>query len=283
MLSVRNIKNRIRSIENTKKVTQAMEMVALAKLNRIDKMLYALRDYAADMEALKNDLLGGNIKIAHPLLAERAVSKEIVLCVITSDNGLCGLYNNNLIRVAEEFIQKYGEDKIKLVILGRKGFNYFKTRSMPILKAYVGLNGRYQERISDEIANYLIDLYAFGKTDAVYLAYTHFKRFMVYEPVIKKFLNLEKSGGNDTDYILEPGPQRIIEEFIPRYVTVIFRSILLEAFTSEHSARTIAMKTSTDNARDLLKKLTVQRNKARQANITTEMLEIISSSEALKG
>lgn len=285
MRPLRTIKNRIRVIENTRKVTDAMEKISVTKLNRTDKALFAVRPYFLKLDQLLRDFLRSAQRPSSQFLDERAEKKKTCLCVITSDSGLCGLYNNNVINAAEEFIRGHGEDKIKLVLIGKKGLGHFKNRKMEILKAYIGLHGKYDQKLSDGISDYLTGIFISGEADDVYTAYTRYETALKLKPALKKFLNIErdqKSGAGD-EYIIEPSAQRVSEELIPRYISMSFRLMLLESFTSEHAARTIAMKMATDNAEELLEELTLLRNKIRQANITEEMSEIIMSSEALKG
>lgn len=282
--SLRQIKNRIRGIENAKKVTGALEMISVSKLNSTNKMLSALRPYFLKLETMLNDLLASIEAPESLFLEKKAVGKKICLCVITSDSGLCGVYNNNIIRAAQEFIHAQGKDTVELVIVGRKGFNYFKNApGVSIVKSYLGLNGRYSNKISDEITQYLSALFSSGRVGEVYSAYTHFETALLHKPVVKKFLGIQAQGGVKSEYIFEPAPSRVLDEVILRYIALYGRFMLLDAFASEHAARTVAMKTATDNARDLLKQLILMRNKVRQAMITQDMLEIISSAEALKG
>ena len=193
------------------------------------------------------------------------------------------MYNQNIIHLAEEFISQYGKDKIRLVAVGRKGANFFKKRGVRIPGSFIDLHGRYSEKTSEAIAGSLSNFFLSGEVDEMHVAYTFYKNTIIHTPTIKKFFHLEPAAGEKEKYILEPDKQRILDELLPRYVLIKIRLMLLEAFTSEHAARTVAMKTATDNANELLEKLTLQRNKQRQANITQEMLEITSSSEALKG
>ncbi len=285
MQPLRNIKNRIRIIENTHKVTNVMEKISITKLNRTDKVLFAIRPYILKLDSLLHNFINSAAVITSPLLEERAEKKKIGLCVITSDSGLCGLYNNNVIRLAEEFIKEQGEDRIRLVVVGKKGFSRFRKSRIEILKTYIGIHGKYQEKVSDEISDNLTGLFLSKMVDEVYVAYTRHETSLVLKPVLQKFLNIDKDGKDKRkiEYIFEPNAQRIMEELIPRYISVSFRRILLESLTSEHAARTVAMKMATDNAEELLKMLVLLRNKLRQENITEEMLEIIASSEALKG
>jgi F-type H+-transporting ATPase subunit gamma len=281
--SLKIIKNRIRSTENTKKVTAAMEMVSVAKLSRIEKNLLALRPYVTALSSLMHNLINACDCPTHSFLVAKVPSERICLCVITSDSGLCGAYNNNIIRAAEQFINSHGKENVDLVCVGRKGFNYFKRNNFNIINTYIGMNGRFSDKVSIAITNNLVDLFVSGKSAYVYAAYTHFKTALVNEPMVEKILNIEGASETKTEYILEPDMDAILNEIIPKYLFMKLRLIILEAFTAEHSARTLAMKTATDNAKDLLQGLVLLRNKVRQANITQEIMEIISSSEALKG
>jgi len=280
--SLKYIKNRIRSIENTKKVTNALQLISLTKLNSMDDVLYAARNYFLKLESVFNDFTAVVGAISSPLFEERPDKKKICLCLITSDSGLCGMYNNNIVRRAEEFINSVGREKIELVAVGRRGFNHFKSRGVRITNTYLGLNGRYSAKVAEDITNNLLDSFLSGASDEVHIAYTHFETALICKPVIKKFLNIKIQEKPQAKYLLEPDRQRIMEEWLPRYISMSLRTILLESFTSEHAARTIAMKTATENAKELLDALVLMRNKVRQAIITQDMMEIISSSEALK-
>lgn len=280
--SLKTIKNRIRSIENTKKVTSAMELVSVAKLNRVEKSLLNLRPYVAGLGNIMHNLISSSPKSRHAFLEEKDAGGKICLCLITSDSGLCGVYNNNIIRLSEEFIRERGKDKVSLVCIGRKGFNYFSKQGIGIIRSYLGANGRYSDNLCRQVNERLINLFVSGEAAQVHIAYTHFKTALVHKPTVDKFLNLEKAPQAKRDYILEPGINTILDWLIPKYLYMKLKMVILESFTAEHSARTIAMKSATDNARDLLEGLVMLRNKTRQANITQEIMEIISSSEALK-
>lgn len=281
--SLKQIRTRIRSTENTKRVTRAMELISVAKLNRIKKAMFSLRPYVAKLGSLMQGIINSQEASMPSFLEPNLATDKICLCVITSDSGLCGVYNNNIIRLAEEFISKRGEEKISLVCIGRKGFNYFRRKNLNILHTYMGMNGRYTPRIASDITDKLADIFVLGKAREVYIAYTYFKTALTHKPTVEKFLNIERMPQEKTEYILEPDRQAILNEIFPKYIYMKLKLIILEAFTAEHSARTVAMKTATDNAGDLLQGLVLWRNKVRQANITREISEIISSSEALKG
>ena len=281
--SLKTIKNRIRSIENTKKVTAAMELISLAKLNRIEKNLLNFRPYVTGLGDIMHNFISGSPQARHIFLEERPALDKVCLCVITSDSGLCGAYNNNIIRLAEEFIRKQDKEKIILVCIGRKGFNHFRRQGFKVSNAYLGANGRYSEKLCLEINDKLKDIFISEEASQVYIAYTHFKTALSYEPRIEKFLGLDRLVKAQKDYIAEPDIDTILDELIPKYLYLKLKLVILESFTVEHSARIVAMKSATDNAKDLLEKLVLLRNKTRQANITQEIMEIISSSEALRG
>ncbi|MFA6079475.1 MAG: ATP synthase F1 subunit gamma [Candidatus Omnitrophota bacterium] len=281
--SLKRIKSRLRSIENTRKVTGAMQMISATKLHRTTKVLMSAKPYLLKLESLLNNIASGPVSLVGPFFTARPEVKRIALCLVTSDGGLCGAYNNNIIRVAEDFIEKYGRDRIRLIAVGQKGYKYFRSLGIIASNPYLGLNGRYVEPVADDIGHTLIDSFLNNEVDEVHIAYTHFETVLRVRPVVVKFLNIERAAGSNAEYIFEPNVSKIIEELVPRYLLVKIRCVLLDSLTSEHSARTVAMKAATDNAGDLLHSLTQLRNKVRQANITQEIMEIISSVEALKG
>jgi F-type H+-transporting ATPase subunit gamma len=281
--SLRDIKNRIRGISNVNKVTHAMEMISIAKLRPVKNRFLQARQFSLKIEALLKDLLSGAKNISHPLLEERNVLNKMAICLITSDTGLCGNYNHNVIRVVEDFINKYGRDKIMLVTVGKKGLTYFKKRGMNIERSYTELHGRYSDEIAGKILNDLTGLFLSGKTDEVYVAYTYFESASRHRPTIEKILNISSPAGKeDAGYILEPDMDAILKELVPAYLFNKVKAYILSAFTAEHSARAVAMGQATKNADELLEDLTLLRNKIRQAGITKEIMEIVSSAEVLR-
>ncbi|MBF0483429.1 MAG: ATP synthase F1 subunit gamma [Candidatus Omnitrophica bacterium] len=282
--SLKALKDRIRSIENTKKITSAMEMISVAKLNRISDFAASIKPYAESIESILKNLLTSVEALRNPFLEKRGIPKTIGVCVITSDSGLCGAYNINIIRTAERFMNEKGYEKVKLICVGKRGASYFKSKkSAEVLHNFTGFNGRFVPAIFKEISDYLIEIYIKQEVDEVYVVSSHLAAGMVYSPVVDKFLNIEPTKGETIPYLLEPEGSEILERLIPRFINVKLNNILLQAFTAEHSARSIAMKSATDNAKELLAALILRRNKIRQANITQDIIEIISSSEALKG
>ena len=284
LLSLRQIKRRIRGVQSTKKITRAMQMVSTAKLKHMQDTLFAGKPYYFKMDALLKKLLASAKTAAHPLLEERAVKNNFTLCLITSDSGLCSTYNDNVIRLAEGFIKKHGAENTRLITIGRKGFAYFKKREIKISHAYLGLQGRYSRETAEEIAKTVVSGFLSRKTDEVHIIHTHFDATLKYRPKLQKLLNIERAAEErEIAYILEPGAERILKEIIPAYISAKIKGILLDAFTSEHSQRMVAMKSATDNAVELIDNLTLLRNKARQAAITTEIIEVSSAAEELRG
>ena len=281
--SIKQIKNRIRSVENTKKVTGAMQMIAVAKLNRIEDALFALRPYAVKLENLMHDLAGSSQKSLSEYFKQNFKQGDVALCIITSDNGLCGAYNQNIIRLVEEFLKKNGADKVKLILIGQKGLTYFRPKPVEIINSYVGLNARFEQSVCDKITLELSQLFLSGKVDSVYLAYTYFANSIIQRATLERFLSIEPKKVRPIEYIADPDLKNILADLIPRYLKIKLQLVILEAFTSEHAARIVSMKTATDNAKELLEGLVLLRNKVRQAGITQDILEITSSFEALKG
>lgn len=280
--NLRQIKIRIKSVESTKRIMRAMEMVSAAKLGRVKSAFHSARIYYGSFEQMVKNLVADIEEPAHPLLQNRPHVRSIALCVIASDTGLCGVYNTNILRTADSFLRNHNQYSIKLITVGKEAFNHLKGSGLPITP-YIGLHGRYSRETADEITRALVDAYTNGETDEVYIAYTRFSPLLRHEPVVEKFLNIECGGASTKNHIFEPAADELLDNMLPVYITNKMRVILLDAFTAEHSARMLAMKTANDNAADLIDKLNLIRNKARQFAITKEVLEIAASAEALKG
>ncbi|TAM43881.1 ATP synthase F1 subunit gamma [bacterium] len=281
--SIKQIKNRIRSVENTKKVTGAMQMISVAKLNRIEDRLFSLRPYCLKLENIMYDLSASTELCLSEYFQGDPKVADVVLCLITSDSGLCGVYNQNIIRAAEEFLEKHGGERVKLILAGQKGLSYFKGRSIEIINAYTGLNAKYAPEPCDKVIAQLSSLFLGGRVSSVHLAYTYFNNSIIQKATIERLLPLELKKAKPEEYIAEPDLQNILAEIIPYYLKIKMRLVFLESFTSEHAARTVSMKTATDNAKELLEGLVLLRNKVRQAGITQDILELTSSVEALRG
>lgn len=284
--SLKHIKSRIRSIESIKKITRAMEMISLAKLRPAQNKLESGRRYLEKIRQLLSSTLAKAPGADNPFLVSSESGKKIALCVISSDTGLCGTYNNNLFRKAEEFIRENSGSKVSLVVIGRKGFNYFRRRGYDLPLAYHEPRGNYTGAMLEKIVSDLNHLFLSRVASRIYLAYIRFESSSRQKPVIDEFLPLSvavaQRASTTKEYLIEPDAQTVLNELIPVYIANKMRTAILEAKTSEHASRVISMAKATDNAKELLEDLILLRNKVRQSGITKEILEIISSAEALK-
>lgn len=281
--NLRQIKNRIRSIQNTRKITHAMEMVAAAKLNRIKTAFYNSKPYFQNMENIFNRVITNTAPEIHPLLAKREAVKNVTACVIASDTGLCGPYNHNIIRFAEGFLGRYDKRAVRLIAVGKEAYTHFNKMSYTITDSYLGMYGKYSQGFVDEVSEIMIDSFTSGTVDEAYLVYTNFSSALRHTPVAERIIPIDPPSVIDPEYIFEQDKITILNNIIPKYLSAKIRIRFLNSLTSEHSARMFAMKTATDNAEELIKELEFQRNKARQAAITKEVLEVAMSAEALKG
>jgi F-type H+-transporting ATPase subunit gamma len=286
MATLKVIRKRIGSIRNTQQITKAMKMVAAAKLRRAQEAAVEARPYAEKMMELFKNLVARVSREAHPLLGLRD-EKRIDLLVLTTDRGLCGGYNANLIRAAEAFIRREGAGKeIQLVLVGRKGTDYFRRRQTTIADRYVNILSNAAQELAGEIAEKAIGRFIRGETDAVYILYSRFRSALSQIPTLEKLLPVEFSEQEKpeqlTEYLIEPNVEALLASLLPKVVQVAIYRALLEATASEHGARMTAMDSATTNASKMMGALTLQMNRARQASITRELMEIVGTAEALK-
>lgn len=285
------LRRRIRSIKATGKITRAMEMVSAAKLRRAQSVLLAGRPYAENLQLLLSHLAGSASVAEHPLFAKREGNNRIMV-VFTGDRGLCGGFNNNLIKLVEAELKSQPDKNWKLYLIGKKGFDYFKRRQWPVAKSITGLSGKPDLDLAREIANDLLERFVSGETDAIYLYFQSFVTLALYRPKLTKFLNLDPSElaekaeaqekkGQALDYILEPSAEKVFDALLPRYLTSKIYITMAEVFTAEHSARMIAMNNATKNCKELVDQLTLAMNKARQAQITRELIDIVGGAQAV--
>jgi len=288
MATLKAIRKRIGSIRNTQQITKAMKMVSAAKLRRAQEAAVAARPYAEKMtELLKN--VGARVSSeAHPLLRVRE-EKKLQLVLFTSDRGLCGGYNANLIRAAEAFMRKNAGDKeIEITLVGRKGADHFRRRRANIADRYIGILATPAEELAAEIDQKVIHRFVSGETDAVYILYSRFRSALSQVPTLEKLLPVALTDANatagqqPTEYLYEPGVRELLASLLPRITEVTAQRALLEATASEHGARMTAMDSATSNASKMMGSLTLQMNRARQASITRELMEIVGTAEALK-
>ncbi len=287
-----DIRRRIRSVKSTQQITKAMKMVAASKLRRSQERVLAARPYARTLAATLASVTGRippreDGAPAHPLLAQRE-EKKVVLVVVTGDKGLCGAFNTNVNRAAGAFVRekKKAGVEVSLVTLGRKATDFWKRRSVPILESRPGLFQRFDYGTAAEIARSLAVRFTGGEVDAVYVVFNEFKSVISQIVGVKRLLPIELgelgAGGGGTDYLYEPAPDVILGRLLPRHVEFQIFRVLLESNAAENAARMTAMESATKNAGEMIDSLTLTYNRARQAKITKELIEIVSGAEALK-
>jgi F-type H+-transporting ATPase subunit gamma len=286
MPNLRDIRRRIRSVQNTQQITKAMKMVAAAKLRRSQENMIAARPYAAKMLEVLNSLATRADQTLHPLLSVRP-ERTVRVVVVTADRGLCGAFNTNILRLATAFLREKEKAgvSVTLELAGRKGVEYYKRRPWTIEDRWTGLFNRLKYEDADRIAATLIEAYTAEKCDAIYLIYNQFKSVIAQQVVVERLLpigRLEGSGEQaGPDYLYEPTRQELFETLLPKHVTFqVFRG-LLESCAAEHAARMTAMEGATNNAKEMIEKLTLFANRVRQAAITKEIIEVVSGAQAL--
>ena len=285
MANLKEIRKRISSVKSTQQITKAMKMVAASKLKKAQDGVVQARPYAAKMSDVLASLAVRVKPGKHPLL-QRREEKKIELLVITSDRGLCGGFNTNVTKAADTFLQEKKDscEEVFMSVVGRKARDYYRRRNWEFKNEELN-PGTTSFSQAESIARPIIDRYVEGEIDAVYVAYTEFQSAMTQHIVVKRLLPLEpKALAEDevpVEYLYEPSEDALLADIIPRYIyTQMFR-MLLESIASEHGSRMTAMDSATNNATEMTAKLTLIYNRARQAAITTELMEIVSGAEAL--
>ncbi len=285
MANIRAIKKRITSVKNTAKITKAMEMVAASKMRKAQDRALQARPYSQKMLEVLGDLAAQpkTDDWIHPLLQERPVQK-IALILMTSDKGLCGGLNSNVIKAAATFILKQ-EVSIEIIAVGKKGLEFMSRAGREIRAEFTAISDRPYVDEALPIARIAIDDYCDGTVDEVMLIFPEFRSTAVQTPVVRQLLPIQPADipeGSNIDYIYEPDPKAVMSDLLPRYVEMIIYDALLETIASEQSARMVAMRNATDAAKEMIESLTLQYNKARQEQITTELLDITSGAAAVK-
>ncbi|MCA9596939.1 MAG: ATP synthase F1 subunit gamma [Myxococcales bacterium] len=305
MANLKAIRKRIGTVRSTQKITRAMKMVAGARLNRAQQRILALRPYAVktgdvlrEVTAAANRRMEedeGGIDIDHPLLARRP-EKRTLLLVVTSDRGLCGAFNTNILRAAERLWRERKADgqEVQIATIGRKGRDYFRRRNAPIFHVFSDVWDRLDLEQARNVARTVLKPFVDGEVDAIYVVYNEFKSAMTQRVVAEPLFPLrldepgdkgeaKVDGGYEREFIFEPNKEALMERLVPMYVEISILRALLESMASELGARMTAMDSATKNASEMISKLTLQYNRARQAAITTELMEIIGGAEALNG
>jgi F-type H+-transporting ATPase subunit gamma len=288
MPSLKDIRKRITSVKSTQKITRAMKLVAAARLRRAQENIVNARPYANKLHELISELALRADAEDHPLLEVRK-PRRIMVVVLTSDRGLCGGFNTNILRTLltkrTEFDEQY--DEVRLAVVGRKGREYLKHRNVPVHKYFQGMDVNTALDRAKEISDGIIEDFLAHDLDMVYLLYNEFKSAMSQRIELEQLLpivplELDEADGSQIDFVYEPSKIELLETILPMYVHVETYRAALECTASEFGARMTAMENATNNAGDMISSLTLEFNKARQASITTELLDIVGGAEALK-
>jgi len=291
MATLRDIRNRITAVKSTAKITSAMRMVAAAKLRRAQEAILSTRPYTEKFTEVLSNLAGSNSEdYYHPLLRKPDTFKHIVVIVISSDRGLCGSFNTNVLRMASQYIDQtipaeFPQAKVSVISVGRRSSQFFAKRSQPVLATFPDIFGQLQFSTAAEIAGIAANGFINEEFDRVMIFNNEFKSIIKQETTVKQLLPVESVQNEQAitnDYIFEPSRGDIMDAILPKFVNTLVWKGLLESNAAEQAARMMAMESATTNARDLIRSLQLSYNKARQASITTEMLEIVGGAEALK-
>ena len=287
---VRIVRRRIRSVQSTKKITRAMELIASSRIVKAQQRVEASRPYAIQLTAAMEDVARNTGALVHPLLEEREHPTRSGVLVVTSDRGLAGAYSANVLKVGEGLLADVRGRGLEPVVYvtGKKGTGYFRFRGVPIRRSWQGFSEVPPYDKAEEIGRALLNDFAAGDIDELYCAYTDFRSAFTLRATSKRFLPIapeEVTGKADgvvsAEYLFEPEPGEILDHLLPQYVITRVYAALLESAASENAARRRAMKAATDNADELMKILTRQVNRARQDEITNEIMEIVGGAEAL--
>lgn len=287
MASLIDIRRRLKSVKNTQQITRAMKMVAAAKLRRAQDRVIAARPYA---QALRDVLASVSSRVkddAHPLLASRE-EKRIALLVVAGDKGLAGAFNSNIQRAVTGLLaESRGWESVEILPIGKKALDYWRRRQTPLSKrSYAGIFSRIEYAHAREMAEHLTAEFTSGRIDAAYIVYNEFKSVIAQIVRVDRLLPISRSetslaeAGSTVDYLYEPGPEEILARLLPRYLEFVIFRVLLESSAAEHGARMTAMDSASRNAGEMIDSLTLTYNRARQARITKELIEIVSGAAA---
>ena len=286
---LRVVRRRIRSVQSTMKITRAMELIASSRIVKAQQRVEAARPYAIQLTQAMEDVAAQAGSVAHPLLEDREQPAKVGVLVVTSDRGLAGSYNSNVLKIAEQQIESIRARGLEpvLYISGKKGVGYFRFRAVPIHREWQGHSEVPTYEVAQEVGHALIQDFADREIDELHCVYTDFRSAFTLRATHQRFLPIAPeevtgAGGNPAaEYLYEPGPTEILDHLLPQYVITKVYAAMLESAASENAARRRAMKAATDNAEELIKIYTRQANRARQDEITTEISEIVGGAEAL--
>lgn len=292
MPTLREVKKRIRSVISTRQITKAMEMVAAAKLRKAQMRIMQVRPYSEKLTTILSHLSeAASGELVHPFFEKREIKKR-TLVLVTSDRGFCGSFNSNLIRKANKWLEDKKKEEVELVLVGKKSLDFYKKRDWNIVETFQDWSGNLDYAKARDLVDMLTRRFLNGETDEINVIYTKYLSTARYQIVDAPYLpvdNLDEEQKEDEqqksnfDYIFEPSPEAIFKDIMPKYALTKMMTALADSFASEHGTRMMAMGAATKNAGEMIDALTLQYNKARQAAITKELLEIVSGAEALKG
>jgi F-type H+-transporting ATPase subunit gamma len=287
---LRVVRRRIRSVQSTKKITRAMELIASSRILKAQQRVESSRPYAIQLTKAMEDLARQTGSVQHPLLEDRENPSKAGILVVTSDRGLAGAYNANVLKIAERLFRDVRGRGLEPVLytVGKKGIGYFRFRGIPMRERWQGFSEVPPYEEAERIGRTLIKDFADEGIDELHAAYTDFRSAFTLRATAKRFLPIAPEevtgkglGVVHAEYLFEPEPEQILDHLLPQYVVTKVYAALLESAASENAARRRAMKAATDNAEELIKVLTRQANRARQDEITTEIMEIAGGAEAL--
>jgi F-type H+-transporting ATPase subunit gamma len=286
----RALRRQIRSVQSTKKITKAMELIAASRILKAQQRVAAARPYSERITEVIRNLAAAGAGGGSPLLAERDEIRTVAYVVVAADRGLAGAYNSSVIRAAERSMQRQQAEgrQTRLITVGRKAQSYFRFRGWDIDRSFTGISDSPTYDDARLVADYVVDRFEQGDYDLVEMAYTRFLSAATQRVVVRRFVPLDSSmldvrvEGLHADYEFEPGPQEILDRLLPRYAEARLYAALLEGTASFFAAQQRAMKSATDNAEDLITKYSRAMNRARQDAITTEIMEIVGGAEAMR-
>ena len=287
MLGTKEIKRRIRSVISIQQITRAMQMIAVSRLKRAEDRLRSARPYAQKIQEFMETLAPSLSTIRHPLLVKREVTK-VGLVLVTADKGLCGGYNANVLNHAQKFLDHFSNKELRLILVGKKGYDFYRRKKYPIDHTLPQISKEITLQEVKQISGVVIKGFEEGRYDEVDLIYTRYTSAMNTHPTTMKLLPLEKSevlktgGGIKGEPLFEPDPEEIMSLLLPKYLEAQIYNGLVESVASEQGARMVSMKSATENAEEMISFLTLSYNKARQASITKELLEVTTGAEALR-
>ena len=290
--ALKEVRNRIKSVQSTQQITKAMKMVSAAKLRRAQDAIIQMRPYAQKLQEMLGNIVGSAESDIDLALAKERPIEKVLIIVITSDRGLCGGYNSNLIKLAklditEKYAAQFAKGNVEILPLGKKGYEHFSKNKFKVVDRYWNIFSDLDFENIAAAAKYALDAFAKGDVDAVDIVYSEFKNAATQKFIAEPFLPVKKTENGKSnakiDFIFEPDKGVLLQELMPKILNIQLYKAILDAHASEHGARMTAMDKATENANELLKALKISYNRARQAAITTELTEIVSGAAALQG